>query len=156
MEFKAKARACLSMADQAEDAATFYVERVPSSRIDSIVRPRPDGPPLIVEFTVAGTPVMAMNGNPDFQLNHSFSISVLTEDQAETDHLWAAMLEGGGEEGRCGWLKDRFGVHWQIVPKALPRLMNTGGEAGPRVQAALMGMTRIDVAALEAAAAPAR
>ena len=92
-----------------------------------------------------------MNGNPAPEPTHFVSFSVLTEDQAETDALWEK-LTAGGEEGRCGWLKDRFGAHWQIVPKALPRLMGAGGAAAGRVGQALMGMKKIDIAALEAAA----
>ena len=96
---------------------------------------------------------MAMNGNPEPVPSHITSISVLTEDQPETDRLWSKLTGHGGEEGRCGWLKDRFGVHWQIVPKALPRLMHAGDpEATKRVLEALMQMKKINIAALEAAA----
>ena len=105
----------------------------------------------MVEFTLAGTPYMTMNGNPDVASSHTFSISVLTTDQEETDGLWQR-LRVGGEEGRCGWLRDRFDIHWQIVPEALPRLMSTGDpERGARVQAALMAMGKIDIRELEAA-----
>lgn len=153
MTFAAKTRACLFLKDQAEEAARFYVSLIPDSRIDAVYRPDPAGPPLVVEFSLAGTPYMTLNGNPDPVSSHFASISVLTEDQAETDGLWAALVAHGGEEGQCGWLKDRFGAYWQIVPKALPRLMHgADAAAANRVSAALMTMTRIDIAQLEAAA----
>lgn len=149
----AKVRTCLFFRDRGEDAAAFYVSLLPGSRLETVHRPDPNGPVLVAEFTLAGTPYMILNGNPDVQPSHLTSISVLTDDQAETDRLWSALLADGGEEGRCGWLKDRFGVHWQIVPKALPRLMHSGNPASAgRVTAALMGMKKIDIAGLEAAA----
>ncbi|MEQ8433177.1 MAG: VOC family protein [Oceanicaulis sp.] len=151
MEFKAKARTCLFLAHQAEEAASFYVGLLPGSEIDAVYRPQPDGPALVVEFTLGGAPFMAMNGNPEPTPSHLTSISVLTEDQAETDRLWAA-LTAGGEEGRCGWLRDCYGVHWQIVPKALPRLMGEGGATAQLVSGALMKMKKIVIADLEAAA----
>ena len=150
MEARPKTRACLFLPSEAETAARFYVDSLPDSRIERVVR-LPDGAALVVEFSLAGTPYMTMNGNPDMVSTHAFSISVLTEDQAETDRLWHRLLDGGGEAGRCGWLRDRFGVHWQIVPQALPRLVSTGDAAAARVHAALMDMTRIDITALEAA-----
>ena len=153
MEFASKVRTCLFLTDEAEQAARLYTELMPDSRIDNIVRPDPAGPVLVVEFTLAGAPFMALNGNPEVVPSHLMSISVLTAGQAETDTLWDALLEGGGEPGPCGWLRDRFGVHWQIVPETLPRLMSKGGAAADRVQAALRTMSKIDTAALEAAAA---
>jgi predicted 3-demethylubiquinone-9 3-methyltransferase (glyoxalase superfamily)/uncharacterized protein YndB with AHSA1/START domain len=150
--FKAKARTCLFLPEGALEAAEFYCSLLPDSGIDQIFRPDPDGPPLVVEFTLSGTPYMAMNGAPPSQPSHAVSISVLTEDQAETDRLWQALCADGGEGGHCGWLRDRFGIHWQIVPKALPRLMHAGDpQAAGRVTEALMGMGRIEVAGLEAA-----
>lgn len=145
-----KVRTCLFLKDQAEEAARFYTSIVPDSTIDSLFRPDPDGPALVVEFTLAGAPCMGLNGNPQPMPSHLTSISVLTEDQAETDRLWAALTADDGEAGRCGWLKDRFGVHWQVVPKALPRLMGSGDpQAARRVSAALMTMQKIDIAGLE-------
>ena len=150
--FTAKARTCLFLPDGALEAAEFYTSLLPGSGIDQAYRPDPNGPPLVVEFTLAGTPYMAMNGAPPAQSSHAVSISVLTEDQAETDRLWEALCADGGEGGHCGWLRDRFGIHWQIVPKALPRLMHAGDpQAADRVRSALMGMGRIDIAGLEAA-----
>ncbi len=153
MEFKHKVRTCLFLASEAEEAADFYVSLLPGSHIDNVVKPDPNGAALVVEFTVGGMPMMALNGNPQVQSSHTHSISVLTEDQQETDRLWQTLLAHGGTEGRCGWLQDRFGLHWQVVPKALPELMHGGDAAqGARVQSALMTMTRIDIAALRAAA----
>ena len=153
MEFKSRARTCFFLREGAEDAANFYVSILPDSEIDAVYRPDPDGPPLVVEFTIAGTPYMTMNGNPGFAPSHATSISILTEDQAETDRLWDLLTKDGGDEGQCGWLKDKFGIHWQIVPEALPRLMNRGDpQTAARVQAALMKMKKIDIAGLEAAA----
>lgn len=150
---KAKVRTCLFFGEKGEEAANYYISLLPDSRMESVVRPVPGGHVLAAEFTLAGAPYMILNGNPEVQPSHLTSISVLTEDQAETDRLWQALLEGGGEEGRCGWLKDRYGIHWQIVPRALPRLMRSGNpESAGRVSAALMQMNKIDIAGLEAAA----
>lgn len=150
--FKAKARTCLFLKTEAEEAARFYCSLLADSGIDDIYRPDPAAPPMVVEFHLAGAPYMAMNGNPEPASSHLTSISVLTRDQAETDQLWQQLLADGGEEGQCGWLKDRFGVHWQIVPEALPRLMHAGdGDAAARVMAAMMQMRKIDIAALQAA-----
>jgi len=150
---KAKVRTCLFFGEKGEEAAEYYVSLLPGSRMETVVRPVPDGPVLAAEFTLAGSPYMVLNGNPQVESSHLTSISVLTEDQVETDRLWQALLEGGGEEGQCGWLKDRYGVHWQIVPKALPRLMQSGNpESAGRVSAALMKMKKIDISGLEAAA----
>ena len=150
--FQAKARTCLFLPEGALEAAEFYTSLLPDSGIDQAYRPDPNGPPLVVEFNLAGTPYMALNGAPPAEPSHMVSISVLTEDQAETDRLWDALCADGGEAGNCGWLKDRFGLHWQIVPKALPRLMHSGDrEAGSRVFEALMGMRKIDISGLEAA-----
>nr|WP_269586327.1 VOC family protein [Roseibium sp. Sym1] len=152
-EPKAKVRTCLFFGEKGEEAADYYVSLLPGSRMETIVRPVPGGPVLVAEFTLAGTPYMILNGNPQVEPSHLTSISVLTEDQAETDRLWQALLKDGGEEGQCGWLKDRFGIHWQIVPRALPRLMQSGNpESAGRVSAALMKMKKIDISGLEAAA----
>jgi len=151
MNFTSRVRTCLFLPSQAEEAARFYVSLIADSAIDLIHRPDPDGPALVVEFTLGGAPYMAMNGNPEPVPSYMTSICVLTPDQTGTDRLWAALTKGG-EESMCGWLKDRYGVHWQIVPEALPRLMAQGGEVAQRVSAALMQMKKIDAAALEAAA----
>ncbi|QFT68857.1 3-demethylubiquinone-9 3-methyltransferase [Labrenzia sp. THAF35] len=151
--FSAKVRTCLFFSEKGEEAAKYYTSLLPDSVMGSVFRPDPNGPVLVAEFTLAGSPFMILNGNPDMQPSYLTSISILTEDQAETDRLWQALLADGGEEGQCGWLKDRYGVHWQIVPKALPRLMHAGNpERAGRVSAALMKMRKIDIAGLEAAA----
>ena len=105
-----------------------------------------------MEFTLAGTPYQALNGGPQFSFTEAASISVITEDQQETDRLWSALTAEGGEESRCGWLKDRFGLSWQIVPEALPRLLgDRDREAAGRAMQAMPGMGKIDIAALKAA-----
>ena len=151
-----KVRTCLWYDDQALEAATFYCTLLPESRIERVGRhseeegaPGP-GKVLMVEFTLAGTPYQALNGGPHHVLSEAVSISVLTDDQAETDRLWGALTADGGAEGRCGWLKDRFGLSWQIVPRRLITLLS--GQAAAGVWPALMDMRKIDIAALEAAA----
>jgi predicted 3-demethylubiquinone-9 3-methyltransferase (glyoxalase superfamily) len=157
MQFAHKVRTCLFLEKGIEAAADFYISLLPDSRIDNVVRAGPDAPALVVEFTLGGAPYMALAGNPEPVSSHAVSISVLTGNQAETDRLWRALLADGGEEGRCGWLRDRYGINWQVVPEALPRLMNSERPGVARsVQAALMQMGRIDIARLEAAGSAAR
>ncbi len=148
----AKVRTCLGFRDQAEDAARFYVSLLPGSEIESVFRPDPSGPALMATFTLAGTPYQALNMGEYAKLTGAVSISVLTKDQAETDRLWAALLADGGAEIQCGWLTDRFGVSWQIVPEILPRLLTAPDRAAAgRAMQAMMGMVKLDIAALEAA-----
>lgn len=152
LHFKSKIRTCIFLNKEAEEAARFYVSLLPDSEIEAVYNPDPAGPALVVEFRLAGTAYMSMNGNPDPQSSHVTSISVLTKDQSETDHLWDALIADGGEEGPCGWLKDKFGVHWQIAPEALPRLLHAGDtSAANRVSGALMKMKKIEISTLEAA-----
>ncbi len=149
---KPKVRTCLWFDGRGHEAAAFYVSLLPDSRIETVQKPTPDAPPLVVEFTLAGAPYMALNGGPHYTLTPAASIAVRTQDQAETDRLWSALTADGGVESRCGWLVDRFGVSWQIVPEALIRFLNDDDrEAAARVQAAMMGMRKLEVAALEAA-----
>jgi len=151
MEFKAKVRTCLWFNDNGHEAAEYYVSLLPDSHIDNTVQPDPNAPPLVVEFTIAGAPYMVLNGGPEFTHSPAASISVLTKDQEETDSLWDALIEGGAE-GQCGWLKDRFGFWWQIVPEAMPRMLaDHDRESAGRVQQAMMTMGKIDIAALELA-----
>ncbi|SIS63181.1 VOC family protein [Paracoccus saliphilus] len=145
-----KVATCFWYDDKAQQAAEFYVSLLPDSRIDNLVH-GPDGKVLMVEFTLAGTPYQALNGGPHFTLSEAASISVLTEDQAETDRLWEALTKDGGAESQCGWLKDRFGLSWQIVPRRATQLL--AGPDATKVFPALMEMRKIDLAALEAAAA---
>jgi predicted 3-demethylubiquinone-9 3-methyltransferase (glyoxalase superfamily) len=149
---QSKVRTCLWFNCEGEEAARFYVSLIEGSEIETVSRPNPAGPALVVEFRLAGVPYMVLNGGPAFSHTPSASISVLTRDQDETDRLWSALLDGGGHESRCGWLVDRFGVSWQIIPEALPRCMTSPDRAAAqRAQAAMMTMSKIDVAALEAA-----
>lgn len=154
MELTAKVRTCLWFEKGGREAAEFYVSVIPDSRIDTVLDHHSRADPMVVEFTLAGCPMMILTAGPHFPLTPAVSISVLTKDQAETDHLWQSLLAGGGEESMCGWLTDRFGVSWQIVPEVLPRLINQPDkEAGKRVREAMMQMRRIDIAALEEASA---
>lgn len=156
MDIKSKVRTCLWFEKGGRDAAGFYVSLLPDSAIDGVHdHGRPDDP-MVVEFTLAGAPMMILTAGPHYKLTPAASISVLTEDQMETDRLWAALLKDGGEESMCGWLTDRFGVSWQIVPEILPRLLgHPDREAASRAKDAMMTMKKIDIAALEAAANPA-
>ena len=146
----------LWFATAAEEAARFYCAAIPGARLGEVVRappggPGPEGAVLLVEFTIGGTAVLAMNGNPQPGFTAGVSLVATCADQAELDRVWSALTEGG-EAMACGWLKDRFGVAWQVVPAALPRLMRAGdARQRSRVMAALMGMVKIDVATLEAA-----
>ncbi len=147
---------CLWFDGQAEEAARFYVGLFPDGAILSIGRygegaPFPAGTALLVEFSLAGQRFQALNGGPHFKFSEAISLSVSCVDQAEVDRLWEA-LTAGGEPGRCGWLKDRFGVSWQLVPEALSRLQSSGDAAGRgRMFQAMLGMNKLDVAALERA-----
>lgn len=145
---------------QARPAAEFYVSLgLPDSRIDSVSNSPADNPStragaeLVVEFTLAGRRYMGLNGGPMFQHTEAVSLMILTEDQAETDRLWDAIVGNGGRESQCGWCKDRWGVNWQITPK---QLMAFHADPNPaRAKAAfeaMMTMRKIDIAALQAAA----
>jgi predicted 3-demethylubiquinone-9 3-methyltransferase (glyoxalase superfamily) len=144
--------------NQAEDAANFYVSLFPNSKITSIAR-YPEGAPgqpgsvMTIAFELDGQKVTALNGGPVFKLNESFSFVIDCEDQAEVDRYWDALIAGGGQASQCGWLKDRFGLSWQVVPKALHRLMsNPDCAAAQRATQAMLQMVKLDVAQLEAAA----
>ena len=152
MKSNASVRTCLWFDGQGEEAARFYVSLLPGSAIEGVHRPGSDGPALIVEFSLAGAPYMALNGGPQYTHTPAASISVSTEDQETTDRLWAALTADGGRESRCGWLVDRFGVSWQIVPRAVGRLLGDADrEAAGRAQAAMLQMRKLDIAAMEAA-----
>lgn len=146
----------LWFATEAEAAARFYCATIPGATLGDIIRMPPGGPGpanavLLVEFSIGGAPMLAMNGNPGEAFSNAVSLSALCADQAELDRVWDALLDGGTAQA-CGWLKDRYGVAWQLVPEALPRLMKAGDEAQRgRVMAAMMQMKKIDAAALEAA-----
>jgi predicted 3-demethylubiquinone-9 3-methyltransferase (glyoxalase superfamily) len=151
---------CLWFDTEGEDAATFYTSLFSNSRITNISRygsagPRAEGTVMTVEFELDGQPFVALNGGPDFTFNEAVSFQVDCESQEEVDRLWSALSEGG-EEGPCGWLKDRFGVSWQIIPRALPRLLgDPDREKSQRVMQAMLRMKKIEVDELERAAAAA-
>lgn len=148
-------RTCLWYDGDGEEAARFYVSLLPDSRIESAFAPDPSKPPLVIDFTLCGTPYQALNGGPKYTHTAAASISVMTADQAETDRLWEALTANGGAPVQCGWLTDRFGLSWQIVPKRLPELLaDPDPEKSSRVMQAMMQMVKIDVAALETAAEP--
>ncbi|MDO5529320.1 MAG: VOC family protein [Paracoccus sp. (in: a-proteobacteria)] len=140
---------CLWFDDQALEAARLYVSLIENSEITRITN-RPEGGVLLVEFTLGGVPYQALNGGDYFKLSEAVSISVATPDQAETDRLWAALTADGGEGSQCGWLRDRFGLSWQIVPRRAAELL--AGPNAARAYEALMGMGKIELAALEEAA----
>ena len=151
---------CLWFQSDAEAAARFYAETFPNSSVGKIRKSPADNPsakqgePLVVEFTVLGIRVMGLNGGPHFQQSEAFSFVVVTEDQAETDRYWNAIVGNGGQESQCGWCKDKWGVSWQITPRILAEAMDSADPArAKRIFEAMMTMKKIDVAALEAAAA---
>lgn len=150
---------CLWFDGQAEEAARRYVSLLPNSRIDHVGRAPSDfpggreGDVLLVDFTLAGCSYQGLNGGPAFPFTEAVSFSISTADQAETDRLWDALIEGGGAASECGWLKDRWGVSWQIVPEALARLLKDPDPArARRAMNAMLAMTKIDIAAIVAAA----
>jgi predicted 3-demethylubiquinone-9 3-methyltransferase (glyoxalase superfamily) len=144
---------------EGEDAAEFYVSVFPNSRIVDVQHygeagPRPAGSVMTVEFELEGQRFVALNGGPDFTFNEAISFEVECGDQDEIDGYWSALTEGGGQPGPCGWLKDKFGVSWQIVPTRLTELLADSDRAkAQRVMAAMLQMGKIDIAELERAAA---
>ena len=143
---------CLWFDGQAEEAAALYTSLFPDSATTSVT-PGPDGRAMLVTFTLDGRGYQALNGGPQFPFTEAVSFSIACADQAEVDHYWDGLLAGGGQESRCGWLKDRFGLSWQVVPQRLPELLGDPDPArAGRATEALMGMSRIVVADLEAAA----
>ena len=148
---------CLWFDTEAEEAARFYVSLLPDSRIDHVQRNPIDSPGgkagtvLVVEFTLGGQEFMALNGGTRFEYTHAVSFKIACEDQAEVDRFWDA-LSDGGEIEQCGWLKDRYGIPWQITPKVLPKLLGDPDQAkSARVMQAMLGMVKIDIAAIQAA-----
>ncbi len=145
-------RICLWMESRGEEAAAFYVSLLPNSRIEGRVPADPSVPALLVDLALMGAPFQILNGGPHHQLSPAVSVTVMTEDQDETDRLWAALTANGGAESRCGWCVDRFGLSWQVVPKELPGLV--GGpdhEGAKRATEAMLEMGKIDISALRAA-----
>jgi predicted 3-demethylubiquinone-9 3-methyltransferase (glyoxalase superfamily) len=149
---------CLWFDTEGEEAAEFYTSIFPRSRIVEITHfsaagPREEGMVLTVSFELDGQRFIALNGGPEFKFSEAISFQVMCASQEEVDHYWAE-LSDGGEEGVCGWLKDRFGLSWQIVPAVLPELLgDPDPERAARVTEALLKMKKLDLAALERAAA---
>ncbi|MBB3160431.1 VOC family protein [Rhizobium laguerreae] len=146
----------LWFAEEAREAVEFYVSVIPDSRIGrTTILPAetPSGPPgsvELIEFTLAGQAFLAMKAGPLDSFNHSFSIAILVESQAEIDRIWEAFLANGGTPEACGWLKDRWGLSWQIVPRVLSEMVaDSDRERARRVTEVMLGMVKIDVAALE-------
>ena len=136
---------------QAEEAANFYVSLFPDSAVTNVTR-GPGGAAFVVEFRLAGVQYLALNGGPHFKLNEAFSLSVDCHSQAEVDELWEK-LSAGGSKSQCGWLKDKYGLSWQVVPSVLPELLGgTDRAKAGRVMDAMMGMTKLDIQALRDAA----
>ena len=142
----------------AEQAAEFYVSLLPGSRIDNVQRSAADTPSgkagtvLLVQFTLAGQSWIALNGGMRFEYTRAISFAIDCADQAEVDRLWDALCADGGSPDQCGWLRDRYGVFWQIVPQALPKLLGGPDRAGAqRAMQAMLQMQKLDIAALQKA-----
>ncbi|WP_027590313.1 VOC family protein [Pseudomonas sp. RL] len=153
-----KNRICLWYDGTALEAATFYAQTFPDSAVGAITHAPGDYPAgkqgdvLTVEFTVAGIPCLGLNGGPAFTHSEAFSFQIATDDQAETDRLWEAIVGNGGQESACGWCKDRWGLSWQITPRVLTAaIADPDPAAARRAFEAMMGMHKIDIAAIEAA-----
>jgi predicted 3-demethylubiquinone-9 3-methyltransferase (glyoxalase superfamily) len=153
----AKNTICIWYDKDAEAAARFYAEVFPDSAVKAVRRAPGDYPSgkkgdvLTVDFTVCGVPCIGLNGGPVFKQSEAFSFQIATDDQAETDRYWNAIVGNGGAESECGWCKDRWGLNWQITPRVLTEAMAAGGDAARRAFDAMMTMRKIDVAAIEAA-----
>jgi predicted 3-demethylubiquinone-9 3-methyltransferase (glyoxalase superfamily) len=152
-----KAAICLWFDKDAHAAAQFYAATFPDSRVTAVRKAPADfpggkaGDELVVEFTVVGIPCIGLNGGSHFKQSEAFSFQITTEDQAETDRYWNAIVGNGGQESQCGWCKDRWGVSWQITPRVLTEAMAAGGAVARRAFEAMLPMKKIDVATIEAA-----
>ncbi len=148
---------CLWYDNEAEQAARFYAATFPDSAVGAVYLAPADFPGgkagdiLTVEFTVCGVPCLGLNGGDTFKHSEAFSFQIATEDQAETDRYWSAIVGNGGAESACGWCRDKWGLSWQITPRALTEAMANGGEAARRAFVAMMEMRKIDVATIQAA-----
>jgi predicted 3-demethylubiquinone-9 3-methyltransferase (glyoxalase superfamily) len=148
---------CVWYDKDAEEAANFYAATFPDSRVNAVHRAPGNYPSgkagdvLTVDFTVCGIPCIGLNGGPAFKHSEAFSFQIATDDQAETDRYWNAIVEGGGEESQCGWCKDKWGLNWQITPRVLTEAMTQGGDVAKRAFEAMMTMGKINVAAIDAA-----
>lgn len=152
-----KNRVCLMFDKDAEQAARFYSEVFPNSSVDAVYKAPDDYPSgkagdvLTVEFTVLGIACIGVNGGSYFKHSEAFSFQIATDDQAETDKYWNAIVKNGGAESVCGWCKDKWGLSWQITPRTLTEAMAKGGDEAKRAFKAMMKMKKIDVAAIDAA-----
>jgi predicted 3-demethylubiquinone-9 3-methyltransferase (glyoxalase superfamily) len=149
---------CLWFDGKAEEAANFYVGLLPDSRIDKVWRSPadtpsgPEGMVLTVDFTVGGQQLQALDGGPEFKFNEAVSLVIECDDQAEVDRLWETLTADGGEPGPCGWLRDRYGLSWQIVPKEFNEMVESGDkDAARRAMEAMLQMGKLDVAELRRA-----
>jgi predicted 3-demethylubiquinone-9 3-methyltransferase (glyoxalase superfamily) len=154
---KPKNTICLWFDKDALEAARFYAATFPQSDVTGVHHAPADYPDgkkgdvLTVDFTVFGIPCMGLNGGPTFKQSEAFSFQIATDDQEETDRYWNAIVGNGGQESACGWCKDRWGLSWQITPRALTDALAAGGAEAKRAFAAMMEMGKIDVAKIEAA-----
>ena len=149
---------CLWFDGNAAEAANFYVSLLPDSRVDEVVRSPADNPSmkeggvLVVDFTLAGRKFSGLNGGPNFKFNEAVSFAVRCNDQAEVDRLWDALTADGGEPVQCGWLKDRFGLSWQIVPEEMYEMLSSPDRDGARrAMEAMLKMVKLDLAELKRA-----
>ncbi|MFJ8944892.1 VOC family protein [Streptomyces sp. NPDC102395] len=145
---------CLWFDGQAEEAAHHYVSIFENSGVGHVTHyseagPGVPGTVLTVEFTANGQKFVALNGGPEFKFNEAVSFQIDCADQAEIDHYWSRLLEGGGEPGPCGWLKDKYGLSWQVVPRRLLEMIDGPGEKAARAMKAMFTMGKLDIAALE-------
>ncbi len=155
---KPKIAPCLWFDGNAEEAVNFYAGIFPDSSVDRINRIQTDWPGgkagdvITAEFTLLGSPYLALNGGPGFPFTQAISLQVYTDTQEETDRYWNAIVGNGGAESMCSWCRDKYGLHWQIVPRALmDAIRNPDAEASRRAMVAMGAMTKIDIAAIEAA-----
>jgi predicted 3-demethylubiquinone-9 3-methyltransferase (glyoxalase superfamily) len=148
---------CLWFDKDAHEAARFYAATFPDSKVTAVHKAPSDfpsgkkGDELTVDFTVVGIPCVGLNGGPAFKQTEAFSFQIATDTQEETDRYWNAIVNNGGKESACGWCKDRWGLNWQITPRALTDAMSAGGDEAKRAFEAMMTMTKIDIATIEKA-----
>ena len=148
---------CIWYDKDAEAAAHFYAATFPDSKVTAVHHAPGDYPSgkagdvLTVNFTVAGIPCLGLNGGPMFTHTEAFSFQIATDDQEETDRYWNAIVDNGGQTSQCGWCKDKWGISWQITPRTLTEALAAGGDQAKRAFAAMMNMTKIDVAVIDAA-----
>lgn len=154
---RSKNSVCLWFDKDAEEAVNFYLATFPDSKITAVYKaPRDypgakEGDVMMLDFTLLGIPCVGLNGGPTFQRTEAFSFQIATENQEETDRYWNAIVGNGGTESQCGWCKDRWGISWQITPRALTDALSAGGDEARRAFETMMSMKKIDVAGIEKA-----